>query len=79
MSSMSVTSPTTPVPMVSAAAPATARAADGDYKAAGTGQMKKDSDGDYKSGTAVSAAPVTVAATSSSAVQSALANLQKGG
>ena len=60
MSSMSVTSPTAPIP--TAPAPAPARAADGDYKTAGTGHMTKDSDGDFKAGTSVSAAPVTAPA-----------------
>ena len=58
-------------------ASATARAADGDYKTRGVGHEVRDSDGDYKA-TPV-AAPTSAAASSSSAVQSALTQLTKGG
>ena len=78
MSSLSVTAPTAPVTPTSARAPA--RAADGDLATAGKGRAAvKDADGDYKSAQAVSAAPITAASTSTSAVQSALADLKKGG
>ncbi len=51
-----------------------ARAADGDYKAAGPGRSKvKDSDGDYKP----TAAPAQ--STSSNAVQAAVTGLKLGG
>lgn len=73
MTIMSVTPSTASIPT------APARAADGDYKTAGTGHMTKDSDSDYKAGISVSAAPASAVATSSSAVQSALINLQKRG
>jgi hypothetical protein len=62
------------------AATANARAADGDYKTKGSGHTVKDSDGDYKPTSKTTTAPPTSpAATSSNAVQAALANLTKGG
>ena len=73
---MSVSSiASTPAP-VQTNAPVVARAADGDYKArsAQTSQTK-DSDGDYKP----LAAAQSPAAQSSSATQSALSVLAKGG
>jgi len=71
VSAISSIPPAAPAPVV---APPNARAVGGDFKKPGaqTAQVK-DSDGDYKP---VSASP---AASSSSAVQSALATLQAGG
>ena len=74
---MSISALSSAAPAATPPAPATARAADGDYlaKSAKTSQTK-DSDGDFKAATA---APTSAAAKTSSTAQAALIGLKQGG
>ena len=73
VSALSSSSAVSAATLPRAAAPA--RAADGDFKTPGQGHAVKDSDGDYKPGSA----PASAAATSSSTVLAAVTALKKGG